>query len=944
MGREKRRSGKKNNLSSQVHVFSLTTDAFLFEDEQAISDRLKNNRIKSKELKKLRKLNNKNKFQDKINKLINEKQEEVQYSSDSYYQVNKDLLEIYILLQQTKTFKNTKKELRDFIKLTKKKIEDDEILLKQRIKENIDKEVPRELNPDALYFNDKEGKQRYNGESIISLFDSTLTRTIGAEVNKISTDIIVVKTYHFEILENMINNGFTYQGEFYIFLTASAGQMRQRKSMWIKEVAWEKHKNQLTCGLSAYDINDKDGVNINKYLAYLALSATASKKWTNFSIDRAIVVNDLETDVYAEVDYINRDTYKINRKKMDIPIEHTDGAGMILPRNSKKSKKSFMFRMPFFKGLLIPIDFKAWINEHEGASMKVKDIYNKTWDIEKNGIEIIFTKSQFKMWKYYKNWQEYKDNFKKYNCEAAKLNEETKPEEEIKLSYQYLQTLTDVSDEELKALAQPTIDEISNIAKDKDNMMKALGVDMKETEKEKIEKRTYYQQALTIYPELIDDPYSKQMIKDKKEAMINGAKAGKLNIKGNHVYICPDMYAFCERLFLHKEKPEGLLKNGEVFCKLYENGTVDMLRSPHLYREHGTRQNVIDEEKKKWFITNGIYTSIYDPISKLLQFDCDGDSSPVIQDKLFTDIAERNIRIGEKDEIVPLYYKMEKADAQIIDKDNIIKSIELAYQGNIGEISNNISKIWNDEELNISAVKWLTAYNNYMIDFAKTNFLPEPKGEKEEIIDEYKSKKLPYFFKFAKNKKRVQPKNKSVVNRLEDIIDNSEAKKQIQFKKHAGGWFDYKLLMSNQQYKFQEEDYKIIDKYKELSRQKKKMMYDEDGEKRNLSWIHQEMKKQLLNKAEELKMGEDEEKRKKRVVNVLVKYAYTEEAKYKSILWDCFGNIILGNLNNNVENTKQCKDCLERIEKKNNRQKYCDECAKMREKRRLERKNRKKKK
>ncbi len=68
----------------------------------------------------------------------------------------------------------------------------------------------------------------------------------------------------------------------------------------------------------------------------MALSNSASSPW-EIDIDKAIVVNDLETDVSSLVDYIDRDTYEITRKTMNIPIEHTDGRGMILPTLSRKA-------------------------------------------------------------------------------------------------------------------------------------------------------------------------------------------------------------------------------------------------------------------------------------------------------------------------------------------------------------------------------------------------------------------------------------------------------------------------------------------------------------------------------------------------------------------------------------------------------------------------------
>ncbi|MBF8216522.1 hypothetical protein I1A19_22655, partial [Bacillus subtilis] len=138
--------------------------------------------------------------------------------------------------------------------------------------------------------------------------------------------------------------------------------------------------------------------------------------------------------------------------------------------------------------------------------------------------------------------------------------------------------------------------------------------------------------------------HTKEIIKNKKKSMIKDAKSGKLLVSdARYTYLCPDLYAFCERLFLGIENPKGLLTGSNVYCSLYDEGHIDILRSPHLYREHGVRWNKKDEEYEKWFITPGVYTSIHDPISKLLQFDNDGDKALIISDELIVNIAKRNM-------------------------------------------------------------------------------------------------------------------------------------------------------------------------------------------------------------------------------------------------------------------------------------------------------------
>ena len=93
---------------------------------------------------------------------------------------------------------------------------------------------------------------------------------------------------------------------------------------------------------------------------------------------------------------------------------------------------------------------------------------------------------------------------------------------------------------------------------------------------------------------------------------------------------------------------------------------------------------------------------------------CDGDKLLVIRDKTLTTVAKRNMK-----NIVPLAYELKKAKSQEINNNTMYDGMIAAYTGgNIGIVSNNISKVWNcgvveEEQLNI--VKWLCMRNNQVI-------------------------------------------------------------------------------------------------------------------------------------------------------------------------------------------------------------------------------------
>ena len=186
-------------------------------------------------------------------------------------------------------------------------------------------------------------KEKLTDTRIISVFESALTRAADMKTGELTTDIMVVQTYFYDVIKQLITNGYHHNGEKYVYFTSSAGQIRTKKTVFIKERLLNKIEPSLVCGLSRQMINKGGGINANKYLAYLALSNSATEPWTDFDIRKCIVVPDFETSVRCSVDFIHDDTYKIERKKMDVPIPHTDGCGMILPR---LSRKNFMVRLP----------------------------------------------------------------------------------------------------------------------------------------------------------------------------------------------------------------------------------------------------------------------------------------------------------------------------------------------------------------------------------------------------------------------------------------------------------------------------------------------------------------------------------------------------------------------------------------------------------------------
>lgn len=77
------------------------------------------------------------------------------------------------------------------------------------------------------------------------------------------------------------------------------------------------------------------------------------------------------------------------------------------------------------------------------------------------------------------------------------------------------------------------------------------------------------------------------------------------------------------------------------------------------------------------------------------------------------------IKVAEKEcaDVVPLYYEMKKAGAHEITPEALYDGMVHAWSGgNIGEISNSITKIWASPNPDVDAVKILCMENNFVID------------------------------------------------------------------------------------------------------------------------------------------------------------------------------------------------------------------------------------
>ena len=287
----------------------------------------------------------------------------------------------------------------------------------------------------------------------------------------------------------------------------------------------------------------------------------------------------------------------------------------------------------------------------------------------------------------------------------------------------------------------------------------------------------------------------------------------------------------------------------------------------------------------------------------------DGDKSLVVADPFFVSIAERNMN-----GIVPLFYNMKKAAPTLINNKTIYAGLNAAFiHGNIGVYSNNISKIWNsdvfvdgtEEERKeaLDCVKLLCMENNYCIDAAKTLYMPTRPDWFTSIVSKFTNKKLPAFFEYAKDKekKQVEERNNSFVNKLYLRFKN----KPINTRGLKLGELDYRKLMRNPNMVCSKD---VSDLYEKVSKEYSFQVNMKDEYIDNLRYLACDIRRQFND------LGYSDET----ITDMLVQKVYGKESRRKQILWFCYGQYIVNNLENNlnVRKTKyiQCIDCGEWVE------------------------------
>lgn len=507
-------------------------------------------------------------------------------------------------------------------------------------------------------------------------------------------DVISVYVERKSDYKKLAKAGFWVNGIRYIRWSASAGQIRHQVAFFINEELYEPLFKILMCGLD----KKMKTYNLAKLSAYFALSSS-SVLWVD--TPRVCVVKDFFTTLKDQkVDWIyhdEQDVAKVEERTIDITMNSADGQGLIDPEFAKRWGRnleldyvpsSFVVRSVFIKGNVVPFDFKEYARRNN-----INRIYDR-WGTGYNvdDIDVILSESQFKMYKFYGCWEEYKASAEQGGIKWGVARYNRKYDDEYVLAnYQYIQVLN-INQEEIRELIKPTVDWIQKVCSG--NELYAMlysfgGFDAEDTYMDAYNKaQSLATKAIIKNKNFLEDTYVRRKIYKNITETINQAKIGKIWVRGNYQFMISDPIAQC-RSALGLE-PKGEIPGECIYSNFWNKRVQDgqeivLCRSPLLDKHEINHCSLYrSEDADYWYryIDSGIIYSLYD-LSTLRHSDADfdGDLCLSTDNYLF-------LKGSLKDSTNVITYEKQAVPSQKITYSNFIKTDIKGFGTKVGTYSN----------------------------------------------------------------------------------------------------------------------------------------------------------------------------------------------------------------------------------------------------------------
>ena len=506
------------------------------------------------------------------------------------------------------------------------------------------------------------------------------------------------------------------------------------------------------------------------------------------------IVKDVNT-ITAQDDGTNNPMRKYTRveKNANIEVLEFDGEGLVSAELSRKLDPlsysehlhhSFQIRMPYIKGVVHEVDFKALFSDL--GVLTIMDIFGDKHAV--SDVDLILTKSMFKgygwMLENGLSWENYLERCEKYNHALYVSGMDSiEKQEYTELNYQFLNTAAITGDEFrpkdlpqgfthtpqwdnrdwlTKATESAYFDYISDNEKRREYFIKDCErADLEITDKRKLRARLIQKNRLYI-----EEPIFAKELKDKAEQTLSKYALGKLLVSGDNRYLSDDLMRILAIIVKPTSiasyetlKSECLLGTTIYAPKPYytKNETYTLLRNPHISRNEEVVVKPLNNVGKlrEKYLSHLHYVVMVDSRSlipeRLGGADYDGDMIKTISDPLLNRCNARN-----GNESLPLL-KIPAAEPLMQNANDWqarFNTVKSTFSSRVGQISNaalNRSIIAYDENSNDEErerckkeTEILAILTGLEIDSAKSGVKPDLSGflgkrkTKRSVFLEYK--------------------------------------------------------------------------------------------------------------------------------------------------------------------------------------------------------------
>lgn len=415
-----------------------------------------------------------------------------------------------------------------------------------------------------------------------------------------------------------------------------------------------------------------------------------------------IVVDDCVTKFKEDIVLINDsvDGEPLLTYEKDYEIEHndSDGFGLMLPSYSCKVNQylsgcdetisGMNTRFAWTKGMVYTFDFIDFAEKVSGT-YELTDVWGDKRDVR--NAEVILTSSMLKLWSSYDNWEDYYSNCKENHYQFSTPKVTPDELENVRDSnYQFLQSY-DFTDDELKELCRPTIEEIKDVIgldyRKSLTFLAGFGLNDNNAFNDSVEN---YVKALMIEPKMINDPFIRKKICHMIKKRIQMGKRGAIRLDANFAMISGDPYALAQSMF--GLEVTGLLKKGEVYHKYWlDKGSTEIacFRAPMTTHNNIRKMKIANNEDVKYwyqYIETALIYNAWDSACEAMNgADKDGD----------TNMCTDNSIIVDKTKMLPTIICLQKnAEKKIPTEEDIIAANKLAFNDDIGTITNRVTSMF----------------------------------------------------------------------------------------------------------------------------------------------------------------------------------------------------------------------------------------------------------